>query len=487
MLARLLLSAAVIMTTVSIHGCLADEPDEMSDNSTVERSAVFTTEHIYLSVCGSGYSTYGAIGGYTTLGVCCWESGRWVLRGSSNNLSSVGGHGDVVIRGTSRGDNILVYPHGVDCSVPGGGSRTLHVGGVDRTWVNMLTVDGLSGSDSIDGLDVSTADPRFRLHLFGGNGADYIFVGPGGGYANGDRDGDYISGSDQGDLIQGGDGADNIEANGGDDYVDGDNGNDTVHGGPGNDYLLGGRGADVLFGEEGRDILGGLDGGDELDGGPDEDWLFGDDTPYLAANSPDDWSDWQDCGQSCWFDTRNLFLAWEPGSDYLYGGSEDDAPDHIWGGEMDDVADGGDGYDHADGGDGNDTCTAEIRIDCEPHCGDGSCEELEDCGTCEADCGSCPICGDGHCDPTSETNASCAVDCPAYCGDGECNGDEWCRGCERDCGVCASCGNGYCDGDDDCTTCPGDCGTCDERCGDDWCTESESCTTCPGDCGTCPG
>src|SRR3989339_1885440 len=91
MLARLLLSAAVIMTTVSIHGCLADEPDEMSDNSTVERSAVFTTEHIYLSVCGSGYSTYGAIGGYTPLRGCCRGRGRGGPWGSSFYLFSFGG------------------------------------------------------------------------------------------------------------------------------------------------------------------------------------------------------------------------------------------------------------------------------------------------------------------------------------------------------------------------------------------------------------
>jgi len=63
-------------------------------------------------------------------------------------------------------------------------------------------------------------------------------------------------------------------------------------------------------------------------------------------------------------------------------------------------------------------------------CGDGNCENSENCSTCEADCGACgPECGDGACDATE----SCSI-CEADCG--ECSIDcvhdadkEPCDGC----------------------------------------------------------
>ena len=49
-------------------------------------------------------------------------------------------------------------------------------------------------------------------------------------------------------------------------------------------------------------------------------------------------------------------------------------------------------------------------------CGDGVCEpDVEDCSTCEDDCGKCPVCGDGTCDD-----------------------NESCDTCEADCGECAN-------------------------------------------------
>lgn len=47
-----------------------------------------------------------------------------------------------------------------------------------------------------------------------------------------------------------------------------------------------------------------------------------------------------------------------------------------------------------------------------PHCGDGTCDSVEDCRLCPADCAStCAVrCGDGYCDP-SETAAGCPSDC----------------------------------------------------------------------------
>jgi hypothetical protein len=68
------------------------------------------------------------------------------------------------------------------------------------------------------------------------------------------------------------------------------------------------------------------------------------------------------------------------------------------------------------------SCTAysdeEIGILANPSvvCGDGSCDALEDCGSCAADCGACPVCGDGTC-AASEGCGSCAADC------GECIDD----------------------------------------------------------------
>jgi len=44
-------------------------------------------------------------------------------------------------------------------------------------------------------------------------------------------------------------------------------------------------------------------------------------------------------------------------------------------------------------------------------CGDGNCDDSEDCTTCPADCGACgPVCGDGTCDAT-ESCITCATDC----------------------------------------------------------------------------
>lgn len=46
-------------------------------------------------------------------------------------------------------------------------------------------------------------------------------------------------------------------------------------------------------------------------------------------------------------------------------------------------------------------------------CGDGTCSASEDCDSCEADCGPCPVCGDDVCEP-----------------------DELCELCPEDCGAC---------------------------------------------------
>ena len=56
-----------------------------------------------------------------------------------------------------------------------------------------------------------------------------------------------------------------------------------------------------------------------------------------------------------------------------------------------------------------------------PECGDGTCDDAEDCRSCAADCGPCAsICGDGTCDD-GEDCTGCADDCGA-CADNEAPG-----------------------------------------------------------------
>jgi uncharacterized repeat protein (TIGR01451 family) len=156
---------------------------------------------------------------------------------------------------------------------------------------------------------------------------------------------------------------------------------------------------------------------------------------------------------------------------------------------------------------GNDFCGAgetcgTCEVDCGvcpvlPVCGDNSCNGAETCLTCEADCGVCPpppICGDNVCSGI-ENCSTCVGDCgacppPPICGDNACNGDETCDSCELDCGICLVvpvCGDNECNGDETCDSCSDDCGVCavGASCGDNSCDENESCETCESDCGEC--
>lgn len=113
-------------------------------------------------------------------------------------------------------------------------------------------------------------------------------------------------------------------------------------------------------------------------------------------------------------------------------------------------------------------------------CGDGNCDENENCALCSEDCGICvqPAIGEN-------------------CGNGTCEGDEGCFLCQEDCGPCADqgasiCGDAICSGDEGCQQCPEDCSICPEDagtaagfCGDLMCGTDESCETCQADCGLC--
>ena len=125
-----------------------------------------------------------------------------------------------------------------------------------------------------------------------------------------------------------------------------------------------------------------------------------------------------------------------------------------------------------------------------PVCGNGTCEletGLESCESCAEDCGACSVCGDGMCAATSGENCTnCADDCGVCegCGDGTCSETETCESCSADCGACDSCGNGTCDAGETCDSCEDDCGVC-ATCGDGTCDADEDCKSCAKDCGTC--
>jgi hypothetical protein len=72
------------------------------------------------------------------------------------------------------------------------------------------------------------------------------------------------------------------------------------------------------------------------------------------------------------------------------------------------------------------------------------------------------------------------------CGNGECDEGEDCIGCPADCGDCpTNCGDGTCDEDEDCALCPADCGSCPANCGDGVKDFGETCDppeSCPTDC-----
>lgn len=92
-----------------------------------------------------------------------------------------------------------------------------------------------------------------------------------------------------------------------------------------------------------------------------------------------------------------------------------------------------------------------------PYCGDGKCNNGENCSSCSKDCGGC--CGNGKCD-NGENCSSCSKDCGDCCGNGKCDNGETCSSCEKDCGKC--CGNGKCDNGEDCASCEKDCGICND-------------------------
>ena len=162
----------------------------------------------------------------------------------------------------------------------------------------------------------------------------------------------------------------------------------------------------------------------------------------------------------------------------------DTVADHLVASEISDTAPDGAGWADCQGDVDCDAHGDDLTV---PVCGDGMCNGLETCSTCEMDCG-CPA--GKTCD-----GGTCAVKCP----DGECDVTETECGCPEDCGVCAGCcGDGKCKvGTSDfecgqngaeCADCTSALMSCVEKqcqceCFDGQCCSQEDKCNCAADCG----
>jgi uncharacterized protein YkwD len=145
------------------------------------------------------------------------------------------------------------------------------------------------------------------------------------------------------------------------------------------------------------------------------------------------------------------------------------------------------------------------------NCGDGTCQDYEDCLTCEVDCGVCYNCSDGL-QNGDETGVDCGGSicepCLSQCQNCIDGGGVWCESpvssseenfCSvgrRECvnsfgrrGIpyqtnCPNCSDGIQNQDETEIDCGGPCPDC-TYCGDEICSGNENCLNCPLDCGKC--
>ena len=141
------------------------------------------------------------------------------------------------------------------------------------------------------------------------------------------------------------------------------------------------------------------------------------------------------------------------------------------------------------------------------NCGNGTCDDGEDCSTCPLDCpqGSGASCGNGVCEAgNGEDCVSCPQDCngvqggkpskrfccgdgdgnnPVGCGDLRCSADG--NSCLTEPAVSSCCGDYICEGDENSYSCEIDCGS-PPACGDGNCDPDEDECSCPADCGSAP-
>ena len=112
--------------------------------------------------------------------------------------------------------------------------------------------------------------------------------------------------------------------------------------------------------------------------------------------------------------------------------------------------------DHAPCSDAN-PCTMDVCLETS----DGCASVFEPMGT---PCGAVGYCFEGDCYND------------VACGDGFCDDGEDCDNCDVDCGSCLTCGDGVCTADETCTTCEADCGDCGLACTGTTCDDGSACT-----------
>lgn len=225
----------------------SDVVDGQDGNDTMQFNGASAAEHFDLSANGNrlrltrdvGTITMdvshlevvnvAALGGADTVSVNSL-AGTGVSQVNVDLSATIGGaNGDtqadkVIVAGTNRGDSINVSGSGGNVNISGL-AAVVNISAVETT--DQLTVDGLSGNDTISATSLLTP---LQLTIDGGTGND------------------QITGSAGNDLLIGGDG---------NDFVNGGRGSDTVLLGVGNDRFVWnpGDGSDVVDGQDGNDTM----------------------------------------------------------------------------------------------------------------------------------------------------------------------------------------------------------------------------------------
>ena len=203
--------------------------------------------------------------------------------------------------------------------------------------------------------DTIQAHPNTTL-IFGLGNDDLIFGNTNANIIFGGRGNDEIHGLAGNDLLFGGRGHDCIFGDEGFDLIFGGEGDDNLHGGTNIDLIIGWTGNDKIFGDENIDILIGWDGDDEMDGGDGIDVMFGGKGNDIMYGGPG-FKITNDIPFICKFEIGNLMFGGD-GDDKMYGSDGLDVmfggpgADEIYGSNQVDVIFGNAGNDKIYGGDG---------------------------------------------------------------------------------------------------------------------------------------
>jgi Ca2+-binding RTX toxin-like protein len=293
---------------------------------------------------------------------------------SVNTISFDAKSSQVVIRGTTDADNVVVTSNG---------AGSIHVraespdGVVEADFleanISSIRFDGSSGDDYFENrtsMRVEAFGGAGNDTLIGGSGNDRILGQDGNDSLTGGLGDDDLEGGMGDDRIRGGEGNDEISGQEGRDWLYGDAGHDTLDGGvdddkllggSGNDFLVGGSGNDELFGQEGNDRVLGQDGADYLDGGDDDDQVDGGlGNDFITGGDGNDDLSGQEGDDFINGGAGNDTVSGGVGNDKLLGGSGDDL---LAGGDDDDQLFGQDGNDRLLGQNGNDYLQGDLGDD----------------------------------------------------------------------------------------------------------------------------